>query len=547
MVVFGGTDAIDAWNDTWALDFAGSPAWSELLPSGTPPSPRFGQEAIYDAARDRMVVHGGNDGGETPSGTVFTLAFASPQWSVASPSGIGPPLYDHSAVYDSAGDRMVLFAGSTELPGKILACLSLAGSMSWIDLAPVGVPPAERTDHAAAYDPVRDRMVVFGGAALNGALFQDVWSLQMTGLVWTKLAPSGQLPPPRDGHLMLYDPVRDRMIVLGGMDAVNDFHDDVWALNLAPSPSWAKINPAGPDPPARAWTAGVYDPVGDRIVLFGGYADAALGDVWALALSGTPTWSQITPAGTPPAPRWLHSVARIPATNEMLVIAGTDSTLYDDVWKLNLTGPPAWTELAPSGPTPPGRFHAASIFDPVRSRVVLYGGSDLSAAKSDTWALGVAGSPTWTQLQPTGFVPVPRYGHSGVYDSMRDRMLVFGGSSPTVTDETLELAFGSPTGVEDAPEAARPGIRLRPAYPNPFHAEATISFDLARSAEGVVAVFDVQGRKVRELHRGILPAGHHRVRWDGRNESGSPVASGSYFYRLESGDVRLTRRLVLAR
>jgi hypothetical protein len=544
MVVFAGTNGIDSWNDTWSLTFAGSPAWSEVLPSGTPPTPRFGHEAIYDASRDRMVVHSGNDGGEEPTAEVFTLAFVSPQWATSSPTGLGPGLYDHTAIYDSAGDRMVLFAGSGELPTKVLACLSLAGSMAWVDLAPVGVPPFERSNHAAAYDPARDRMIVFGGAA--STVLQDLWSLQMVGLVWTKLNPSGQLPPARGGHLMIHDPVRDRMLVFGGIDDVNDLFSDVWALNLA-SPSWTKINPQGQDPPAREWTAGVYDPVGDRVVLFGGFDGIPLGDVWALSLSGTPSWSQLTPTGGPPAPRYLHCAVRIPATNEMFVVAGTDSTLYDDVWKLTLNGSPTWTQLNPSGLDPPARFHAIAIYDPVRTRIVLYGGSDLGAAKADTWVLSVGGTPTWTQLAPTGFLPAARYGHSGIYDTVRDRVVVYGGFTNGLTDETLELAFGIPTGVPDEPEVASPAMRLRPAYPNPFQAEATISFELARSAQGSVTVYDVQGRRVREVHRGYLPAGVHRVLWDGRNEAGISVASGTYFYRLESEGARLTRKLVLMR
>ena len=62
-----------------------------------------------------------------------------------------------------------------------------------------------------------------------------------------------------------------------------------------------------------------------------------------------------------------------------------------------------------------------------------------------------------------------------------------------------------------------------------------------------MAVYDVQGRRVRELHRGLLPSGWHRVLWDGRNETGIPVASGSYFYRVESQGLRLTRKLILIR
>ena len=62
-----------------------------------------------------------------------------------------------------------------------------------------------------------------------------------------------------------------------------------------------------------------------------------------------------------------------------------------------------------------------------------------------------------------------------------------------------------------------------------------------------MSVYDVHGRRIRELQDGLLPAGIHRVRWDGRNETGQPVASGSYFYRLEAEGFRLTRKLVLIR
>src|SRR6185436_12556427 len=129
------------------------------------------------------------------------------------------------------------------------------------------------------------------------------------GLVWTKLSPTGTPPAARGGHIMVHDPVRDRMLVFGGVEDDSDLFDDVWALNLA-GPSWTKINPQGQDPPAREWTAGVYDPVGDRIVLFGGFDGTPLGDVWALSLAGTPTWSQLTPTGGPPAPRYLHCAVR---------------------------------------------------------------------------------------------------------------------------------------------------------------------------------------------------------------------------------------------
>jgi flagellar hook assembly protein FlgD len=58
-------------------------------------------------------------------------------------------------------------------------------------------------------------------------------------------------------------------------------------------------------------------------------------------------------------------------------------------------------------------------------------------------------------------------------------------------------------------------------------------------------VYDVSGRLVRTLVDGRQPEGVATATWDGRNDGGGRVASGVYFYRLEAGDTRATRRMVL--
>ena len=106
--------------------------------------------------------------------------------------------------------------------------------------APVGIaaddgawtafpPPSARYFHTAIYDPVRDRMVVFGG--YDGALRNDVWALSLSGSpAWSALAPAGILPSARYLHTAFYDPVRDRMVVFGGRDGTSR-KNDVWALS----------------------------------------------------------------------------------------------------------------------------------------------------------------------------------------------------------------------------------------------------------------------------------------------------------------------------
>src|SRR5689334_17205884 len=80
-------------------------------------------------------------------------------------------------------------------------------------------PPSARVRHSAIYDPVRNRMVVFGG--LSGSTAQnDVWELTLSGTpAWHQIVPAGVSPGARSGHAAVYDPVRDRMIVYGGSGA----------------------------------------------------------------------------------------------------------------------------------------------------------------------------------------------------------------------------------------------------------------------------------------------------------------------------------------
>jgi hypothetical protein len=88
---------------------------------------------------------------------------------------------------------------------------------------------------------------------------------------------------------------------------------------------------------------------------------------------------------------------------------------------------------------------------------------------------------------------------------------------------------------------------LRQNYPNPFNPGTTIQFTLANPAETALRIFDTSGRLVRTLVDNRLAAGPHSVIWNGDNHRGRAVASGVYFYRLESGGSLATKKMVLLR
>lgn len=82
-------------------------------------------------------------------------------------------------------------------------------------------------------------------------------------------------------------------------------------------------------------------------------------------------------------------------------------------------------------------------------------------------------------------------------------------------------------------------------FPNPFNPTTTIAFSLAENARVVLAICDVRGALVRRLIHETRVAGDYRVVWDGKNDVGTSVSSGVYFYRLTAGRFEATKKMVL--
>ena len=104
------------------------------------------------------------------------------------------------------------------------------------------------------------------------------------------------------------------------------------------------------------------------------------------------------------------------------------------------------------------------------------------------------------------------------------------------------------TAVTERREPAVPeGFALDPNYPNPFNSQTVIRYALPRPAAVELIVYNTVGQRVATLVRGERPAGTWTVHWDGRDDAGRSLASGAYLYRLRSGDLVRSRRLLLLR
>ncbi len=117
-----------------------------------------------------------------------------------------------------------------------------------------------------------------------------------------------------------------------------------------------------------------------------------------------------------------------------------------------------------------------------------------------------------------------------------------------IDDFAIEVFNGfDPTAVGDGIPAVSPVVALDQNHPNPFNPSTTIAFSLPRETNVSLAVYTIDGRRVAQLIDGTLPAGAHSVVWNGHDAGGRQVASGAYFYRLDSGAATLVRRMVLVK
>lgn len=107
-----------------------------------------------------------------------------------------------------------------------------------------------------------------------------------------------------------------------------------------------------------------------------------------------------------------------------------------------------------------------------------------------------------------------------------------------------ELADTTGTDSGDEP---RLGLHLDQSYPNPFTPSTTIRYALPGRSHVKLAIYDVAGREVTVLEDDVMSGGPHEVSWNGTDESGTPLAAGMYFVRLDAGDETRTSKVMLVK
>ena len=85
---------------------------------------------------------------------------------------------------------------------------------------------------------------------------------------------------------------------------------------------------------------------------------------------------------------------------------------------------------------------------------------------------------------------------------------------------------------------------LHPNFPNPFNPVTSISFDILKNIKIKLDVYDQMGRIVRNLINSSYEKGYHSVIWDSRDNNGKQVPSGLYFYSIEFGNNKHTKKML---
>ena len=294
------------FDDVWLLENAdgapGPSAWTSLAITGPAPAGRHMHTAVYDLTNNRMIIFGGHVGSVFEN-DVWVLQNANglggaPTWSKLAPAGTPPPVREwHSAIYDAATNRMIVFSGTT-LDNEVWVlehANGLGGTPAWSRLVVTGPAPIARRGHSAVYDGANNRMIVFGGRITGGLYPGDVWVLRnANGLggaqQWLELSPTGGAPPAREDHRAVYNASENEMLVFAGWRAspTDQYFNDVWVLShangLGGTPAWTELTPAATAPAKRELHSAVYNPGSDSMIAFGGSVTptSMLNDVWIL-------------------------------------------------------------------------------------------------------------------------------------------------------------------------------------------------------------------------------------------------------------------------
>ncbi|OVA00820.1 hypothetical protein BVC80_9083g132 [Macleaya cordata] len=253
LYLFGGyggdnsqTNEIHVFNTTIEM-------WSKPEVNGVPPCPRDSHSCT--TVGNSLFVFGGTDG-KNPLKDLHIFRTSTSTWISPSLGGEGPAAREgHSAAL--VGKSLFIFGGSGRSPDNLrevyyndLYILDTE-TLMWRRAVTSGVPPSARDSHTCS--SWKNKIIVVAGEDASDRYLSDVHILDTDTLVWRELSTSGDILPPRAGHLTVA--LGKYLFVFGGFANDRVLYGDLHMLNIE-SGVWTKVVAAGQGPSARFSVAG---------------------------------------------------------------------------------------------------------------------------------------------------------------------------------------------------------------------------------------------------------------------------------------------------
>jgi len=291
--------------------------------------------------------------------------------------------------------------------------------------------PLLRSGAVLVYDSKRRVSVLFGGANYHRRL-DDTWVWD--GRIWSERSAGGVIPGLWSAS-GAYDSLRDRVVVFGGAERGSGLNDATFEFD---GTTWAKVECEGPGTRNHLWQM-AYDSRRGRVVLFGGSRIYEVDD----DIVGTPpeadtwewdgrAWRQVASGGPPPSASYGIAFDSARGVTVMLVV-GAEGGAFGETWEWDGA---AWRFAANSGPRREIVASMRMVYDSDRRVVVSVGCRwDLKEPEFETWEWdGVE----WRELDLDP-EPDPRGIYQATYDEARGRLVVVGGYSRTPEGEAGEV------------------------------------------------------------------------------------------------------------
>ncbi len=293
VLVFGGVDpSVDAETATLVAFETASGRFSEVKVGGKAPEGLVFPSLVYDSSRDSLFVFGGwPKDGDRPNNELWKLELKGEKlrWKLLVSGDSAPPARNGSVmVFDKARDRLVLHGGDGG-PHPTYGYTPLSDLWSfdlkdgkWASLAATGDVPTPRWNHSVAIDPVAGEMFIFGGTGYIGegqvVTDDDLYSLDLVTLTWMRRKCDSPCPVSVRGASMTFDDRLRALVLVGGLtdlDAAVSGTDRVWIYSLKER-QWFKDRQIFRK--YRRDHVGVYDPSARAHLIHGGQTARKSGD-----------------------------------------------------------------------------------------------------------------------------------------------------------------------------------------------------------------------------------------------------------------------------